>query len=125
MGTVDDEISLLTNEELAERLRSIGETFGPITPTTRSQYERKLKRRLVLRNAASCTIAYNLSPDNSAAVEADSLQSSTAMKEETNEDSGSQFYGVQLPPNVPQAGSDDNFSFCHSAAEASKPFCIF
>lgn len=106
MGTLENEISLLTNEELAERLRSIGETFGPITPTTRSQYERKLKKRLVLQNAASCTISYNLSPNNSSAVEADSHQSLTEVKEETNESSDScgHFYGVQLPPNVPQAG---------------------
>ena len=43
MNIDKDNIDKLTDEELFKALRESGLTVGPITPTTRSLYERRLK----------------------------------------------------------------------------------
>jgi hypothetical protein len=52
-------VSGLTNDELAQRLKSLKEDIGPITPTTRPLYEKRLLNRLRLEQASSCTIPYS------------------------------------------------------------------
>lgn len=107
---MEAEVSTLTNEELAERLKAAGETHGPITPTTRLQYERKLKRRLTLQNAANCTITYSL-PQSDLASDGSSVQKHPETKVESEkivdsntDDLQGPFYAVKLPPNAPSNG---------------------
>ena len=114
MGTKEADVSTLTNEELAERLKAVGETHGPITPTTRLQYERKLKRRLTLQNAANCTITYSL-PQTELASDGAQKHPETAVEcekiaESNADDLQGPFYSVRLPPNAPPSNGINSSS---------------
>ena len=51
-------VAQMSDSDLAMRLKSLNEDIGPITPNTRSLYERRLLKHLILEEAASCTIPY-------------------------------------------------------------------
>jgi len=51
-------ISQMSDSDLVQQLKSLKEDVGPITPTSRPLYERRLMKHLILEQASSCTIPY-------------------------------------------------------------------
>jgi len=51
-------IAQMSDSDLVQKLKSLKEDIGPITPTSRPLYERRLLKYLILEEASSCTIPY-------------------------------------------------------------------
>lgn len=100
-----DELSRLTNEELRQRLRLFNLPDGPITPTTRKTFERKLQRALqsdARVDEPDCTrqhVINDRSPStfNSADRTVETTEILPCLHPDSQSEINNIFYGVFLP----------------------------
>lgn len=110
---VKDYVTKLTDDELAQQLKSLKQDVGPITPSTRPLYEKRLLRCVLLEQASSCTITYSQQCNNESSSSTKSVTVETNRAEEYQSGKAyelskdlincSIFYGVQLPAEVHNA----------------------
>ena len=109
---IRESVTKMTDEELAQRLKSLKQDVGPILPSTRILYEKRLLKCLLLEQAGTCTITYNQqynSELNHAEKHVTLLANCTEVCMTDKECASvkdlhdcSTYYGVQLPSEVQQ-----------------------
>jgi LEM domain len=111
---VKERVTKLTDDELSQQLKALKQDVGPITPSTRPLYEKRLLRCILLEQASTCTITYSQQhvavadcSERSVSAVVNGTQSCATVKETDlmNDlvDSGT-YYGVQLPPELHKSG---------------------
>lgn len=97
-----DKISKLSDEELVRQLKELKQDVGPLTPTTRPLYEKRLLKHMLLEQASSCTLQYTTSDktvNNSAEHNGKSPDPGSSSREAELVDCTT-FYAVQLPADL-------------------------
>jgi hypothetical protein len=111
---VKEQVIKMTDDELAQKLKSLKQDVGPITPSTRPLYEKRLLKCILLEQASTCTITYSQQHADdidcneklvSAVVNGTHSCTSVKAINSTNDELDfSTFYGVQLPPEIHNCG---------------------
>jgi len=124
-------IAQMSDSDLAKQLKllSLNEDIGPITPNTRSLYERRLMKYLILEQASSCTIPYtppntDLNDDKLKTLKCEDLCHTNGSVVDVPHgvrddgdvhssaaDSGL-FFGVQLQSDAPWSSGENSSNYC-------------
>jgi len=107
---IKESVTKLTDEELAQQLKLLKQDAGPILPSTRSLYEKRLLKCKLLEQASTCTITYSQQCNNEPnctekpiSTLANGTEGCVSEKECTSFQDlhdCSTYYGVQLPSEV-------------------------
>lgn len=115
-----DKISGLSDEELVRQLKELKQDVGPLTPTTRPLYEKRLLKHMLLEQASACTLQYTSSDKNANNGTGDYNSKSPDLGSPNGMTSSreaellecSTFYAVQLPADL-QKSSGVHFFIAH------------
>lgn len=103
------QVKTLSGEEIRAKLIELGEKVGPITPATKSLFEKKLARKLFSiqhpdgdadGDAGSLETINSYCPDQTKSVSKDDNTSSSQPVKNQEDETPSVFYGVCLPGDI-------------------------